>query len=234
MLLSLFIIQVCVFLLFSLLEKKAKAHCWPKPKRFVLYWFLVVLFGAIWFQVIIFSLQFLPTAVINLPNGVSTVLYAYLFYSFLNYWGHRLKHSNGFLWQYFHKLHHSPSQMETKLTFYRHPVEIIFNTIVILLPVWLLGLSVEMVCAMLLIEGALECFHHSNIHYDKFRYVDWLIQTPEMHLLHHEYGLHKYNYSPLALWDLLFFTYKRPSYLPEKLGFADSNKPFIYLFLKNK
>lgn len=234
MLLNLFFIQLTVFLFFSILEFLSSKYKWNKPKNFNKFWLVVVIFSIFWFQVLAFLNSFFFYAFIQFSNPVVTVLFAYLFYSFCNYWVHRFKHRHKILWQYFHKLHHSPPHMEAKISFYRHPVEVIFNTFVILFVAKIFGLSIEMICAMLLIEGILECFHHSNIHHNSFKYIDWLIQTPEMHLLHHEYKLHKYNYSPLAFWDLIFLTHKKPNYVVRRLGFSDSKKPLTYLFLKNK
>jgi Fatty acid hydroxylase len=50
---------------------------------------------------------------------------------------HRLRHQRGF-WQVFHQIHHSASRIEILTSFYKHPVEILTNSIttaVLLYPV---------------------------------------------------------------------------------------------------
>lgn len=228
-----FVLQLSIFIIFSYYQYIAPANNWLVAKRFNLYWFITLLFAAISLQGIIYIIPFLPTAFFDLELTLLNVMIGYLFYSFLNYWVHRLKHSNSFLWLYFHKLHHSSSQMEAKIAFYRHPTEVVFNGIVILMLSWFFGLSGYFICAVLTIEGTLECYHHSNIKTPKqLKWLSYIIQIPEMHLAHHEYAVHKYNYSPVAFWDLLFGTrVLMPT--PSKLGFRDSSSPLKHLRLEN-
>ena len=61
--------------------------------------------------------------------------------TFVFYWWHRLRHRNGW-WAVFHQVHHSASRIEVLTSFYKHPVEILTNsllTALILFPV--LGVS---------------------------------------------------------------------------------------------
>ena len=41
--------------------------------------------------------------------------------------------------------------------------------------------------------------------------VGWFLPRPEMHALHHAFGVHGRNYGDLPLWDALFGTYANPS-----------------------
>ena len=50
--------------------------------------------------------------------------------TFIFYWWHRLRHANGF-WLAFHQLHHSPRRIEVLTSFYKHPVEISADSILI-------------------------------------------------------------------------------------------------------
>lgn len=229
------LIQISTFLLFYTLEYFYPNNKWTKTKKFNLLWSCIVVYSLMWMQVIIVLALNLPESYFNVELSVINALLMYLAYSFVNYWIHRFKHSNRFLWRYFHKLHHSPEQMEVKLSYYRHPVELFFNTLVILAFTWFFGLSVEFICIVLSIEGVLEIFHHSNIKMPQhITVIEKVIQTPRMHLAHHEYGIHKHNYSPVALWDVIFNTHKAAEVPPERLGFSDSSMPFTYFFLKNK
>ncbi|MFT5117230.1 MAG: sterol desaturase/sphingolipid hydroxylase (fatty acid hydroxylase superfamily) [Kiritimatiellia bacterium] len=60
----------------------------------------------------------------------------FLIYSFFNYWWHRLKHSNPIIWRYIHRFHHVPSKMEVALIFFKHPLEIVANSLLIYSVVW--------------------------------------------------------------------------------------------------
>ena len=49
-----------------------------------------------------------------------------------------------------------------------------------------------------------------------------LFQRPEMHALHHQRGVHAYNYGVLALSDRVFGTWRNPrSFGEEEYGFWD-------------
>jgi sterol desaturase/sphingolipid hydroxylase (fatty acid hydroxylase superfamily) len=98
--------------------------------------------------------------------------------------------------------------MDTFVTFFRHPIEIIADSMVlIIIGKILLGISFEVMLAILIVESSLELFHHSNIQIPSWiRPLGYVIQIPEQHLIHHQKGLHKWNYGTLTLWDSLFGT----------------------------
>src|SRR5215831_4895923 len=52
----------------------------------------------------------------------------WFFGTFVFYWWHRLRHANGF-WLVFHQVHHSPKRIEVLTSFYKHPIEIIADSI---------------------------------------------------------------------------------------------------------
>ena len=61
--------------------------------------------------------------------------------TFFFYWGHVLRHKNGF-WLIFHQVHHSPSRIEVATSFYKHPLEILSDAILSALVLYpLLGCS---------------------------------------------------------------------------------------------
>src|SRR5438105_1011911 len=53
----------------------------------------------------------------------------YFIATFLFYWWHRWRHENDLLWTVFHQIHHSPQRIEVSTSFYKHPVEMIVNSI---------------------------------------------------------------------------------------------------------
>jgi len=56
------------------------------------------------------------------------------------------------------------------------------------------------------------------------RWLKHFIQTPELHSIHHQLDVHKYNYSDLPLWDKLFGTYKDTDEFTEHCGFPRNNE----------
>ena len=45
------------------------------------------------------------------------------------------------------------------------------------------------------------------------------MQRPEAHAVHHERGVHAFNYSDFPLWDVLFGTFKNPKRHEVPAGF---------------
>jgi hypothetical protein len=69
-------------------------------------------------------------------------LVAYFIATFVFYWWHRARHESDLLWRLFHQIHHSPQRIEVITSFYKHPVEMVVNSIIGSLLVYaVLGLS---------------------------------------------------------------------------------------------
>jgi sterol desaturase/sphingolipid hydroxylase (fatty acid hydroxylase superfamily) len=67
-----------------------------------------------------------------------------------------------------------------------------------------------------------ELFYHSNIKTP--RWVKYFIQTPELHSIHHQLDVHRYNFAGLPLWDRLFGTYRNANQFAERCGFSASQR----------
>jgi sterol desaturase/sphingolipid hydroxylase (fatty acid hydroxylase superfamily) len=147
----------------------------------------------------------------------------YLVITFVYYWWHRARHGSDFLWRWFHQFHHSPQRIEIITSFYKHPVELVTNGIISSLIVYgLVGLDVKTATLAVTLSGIAELFYHWNV---KTPYwVGFVIQRPESHLVHHERGLHAFNYSDLPVWDMLFGTFRNPKAWDAKCGFADDRE----------
>jgi len=74
----------------------------------------------------------------------------------------------------------------------------------------------------LAIMGGVELFYHWNIKTPKW--LGYFIQRPESHCVHHQYGLHAYNYSDLPIWDILFRTFKNPDQFNGQCGLGSANE----------
>jgi sterol desaturase/sphingolipid hydroxylase (fatty acid hydroxylase superfamily) len=133
-----------------------------------------------------------------------------LVYEFVHYWYHRAAHAWDWLWRAGHQMHHSAESVDAFGAYYLHPLDAaLFGTWASLVFGPLLGLTAEAgaIAAFFLAFNAV--FQHANIATP--RWLGYLIQRPESHSVHHERGVHAYNYSDLPLWDLAFGTFRNPA-----------------------
>jgi len=198
---------------------------WPLPK--VRTWPVrVLLVNAIQLGVVLLAglswERWLRSAsVVDLSEHVSPAtggLIAYFIATFIFYWWHRWRHEYNFLWRGFHQIHHSPQRLEVITSFYKHPGEMVVNSIIGSLLVYtLLGLSLEAGAIYTLCTALGEFFYHTNIKTP--RWVGFFFQRPEMHRIHHQHGRHKNNYGDITWWDMLFGTYENPKEWVHTCGF---------------
>jgi sterol desaturase/sphingolipid hydroxylase (fatty acid hydroxylase superfamily) len=137
--------------------------------------------------------------------------------TFFFYWWHRLRHTKK-CWLVFHQIHHSPSRIELLTSFYKHPVEILSDALLSALVLYpILGCSLLGAFWYNFFAGAGEYFYHANIRTPGW--LRYLIQTPELHSIHHQFDVHSYNFGDIPLWDRLFSTYKDATKFVERCGF---------------
>lgn len=147
-------------------------------------------------------------------------LLAYFIATFVFYWWHRWRHESDFLWRLFHQIHHSPQRIEVITSFYKHPAEMVMNSLIGSLLVYtVLGLSLEAGAIYTLCTALGEFFYHTNVRTP--RWVGLVFQRPEMHRIHHRHGLHRNNYGDITWWDMLFGTYENPAEWRHSCGFDD-------------
>jgi len=146
-------------------------------------------------------------------------LLGYVVITFIYYWWHRARHASVFLWRWLHQLHHSPKRIEIITSFYKHPVELIANGILSsAIAYWLVGLDAKTATLAVTLTGVAELFYHWNVRTPYW--LGFIIQRPESHLVHHQEGLHAFNYGDLPLWDILFGTFRNPRSWEASCGFA--------------
>ena len=146
--------------------------------------------------------------------GLWGIIPGILVYEFFHYWYHRSAHEWNWLWRAGHQLHHSAESLDAFGANYLHPVDaVMFATLASLVLFPLLGLSLEagLVSALFLTFNAM--FQHANI--STPHWLGYLIQRPESHNIHHGRGIHRYNYSDLPLWDMVFGTFRNPRTLDD-------------------
>jgi len=141
-----------------------------------------------------------------------------LVYELGHYWYHRTMHRNDALWRIFHQMHHSPESLDAWGAYYLAPADVVgFVTLQTLIFGPLLGLPVgaAVIGNLFLTFNAL--FQHANIRTPEW--LGYIIQRPESHGVHHQRGVHAYNYSDLPLWDMVFGTFKNPMKFEGEVGF---------------
>lgn len=158
------------------------------------------------------------------PLGtIGGAMAGYVVITFIYYWWHRARHASDFLWRWLHQFHHSPQRIEIITSFYKHPIELVANGILSSAIVYVLvGLDVKTATLAVTLTGIAELFYHWNVRTPYW--IGFFIQRPEAHLVHHEQGLHAFNYGDLPLWDMLFGTYRNPKAWDAKCGFADDRE----------
>ncbi len=146
-------------------------------------------------------------------------LVGYLVLTFVYYWWHRWRHEVSFLWRWFHQVHHSPQRIEVITSFYKHPFELLANSILSSVILYLLvGVGPAAAAQAVLISGLAELFYHWNVCTPYW--LGYIFQRPESHCVHHQEGLHSYNFADLPIWDLLFGTFRNPIQWQERCGFG--------------
>lgn len=157
-------------------------------------------------------------------------LLAYFIATFVFYWWHRWRHEVNILWLAFHQIHHSPQRLEVITSFYKHPIEMIVNSILGSSIVYtLLGLSLEAGAIYTACTAIGEFFYHTNVKTP--RWIGYFFQRPEMHRIHHQYHFHRNNYGDIVWWDMLFGTYSNPNSWEATCGFDDKQEQQLHRML---
>ena len=72
------------------------------------------------------------------------------------------------------------------------------------------------------LRGDRRIFYHAN--FKSPRWLKYVIQTPELHSVHHDLDVHHYNYCDLPIWDRLFGTYRDANDFVPHCGFPRENE----------
>jgi sterol desaturase/sphingolipid hydroxylase (fatty acid hydroxylase superfamily) len=154
-------------------------------------------------------------------EGLGTLggaIVAILVTDLLGYWAHRLRHRQP-LWR-FHQMHHSAERLDVASAFYFHPLDtLIFAFVTTFLASFLVGVSATAAAITGYFGFFMAVFSHANLRTP--RWVGFVVQRPEAHAIHHERGVHAFNYGGLALWDAIFGTYRNPPSWEGQIGFWD-------------
>jgi sterol desaturase/sphingolipid hydroxylase (fatty acid hydroxylase superfamily) len=148
------------------------------------------------------------------------ILAGFVAYQLGSYAYHRSAHRVNAMWRWFHQVHHSAERLDVHGAFMFHPNEMLaFAFLQTVIPMGLLGVSAEAVGVIGLTALFYAVFQHANIRTPTW--LGYVIQRPEQHALHHQRGVHAWNYADLPLVDLLFGTWKNPRSVEAEAGFWD-------------
>jgi sterol desaturase/sphingolipid hydroxylase (fatty acid hydroxylase superfamily) len=156
-------------------------------------------------------------AVITRQPGWLQFLEAFLIAEISSYIIHRLVHTIPWLWQ-FHSIHHCSPDLDWLSALRFHPIDLVLERLFIVVPLFLLGFSKEVLEVYALTRTFQSLFIHTNINFD-FPILRWLIATPESHRWHHDEAPETQNKNfGQPFIDFLFGTL----YLP------NDKKPAVY------
>ncbi|MDJ0926624.1 MAG: sterol desaturase family protein [Gammaproteobacteria bacterium] len=204
---------------FLLLDLVVQRRRYEKPRfwriRALAVTVAIVLFSG---ELAVFWSQLLGDYTLLDLSGLGTIagaVFGIFVYELFHYVYHRSVHEVSWLWRHFgHQMHHSAESLDAWGAHYLHPVDAaMFTTGASLVFVPLLGLTTEatILGALFLTFNAM--FQHANIATP--HWLGYLIQRPESHNIHHERGVHAYNYSDLPIIDMLFGTFRNPRALDD-------------------
>jgi sterol desaturase/sphingolipid hydroxylase (fatty acid hydroxylase superfamily) len=155
-------------------------------------------------------------------RGLGTIggaLVGLLGYQLIGYWWHRALHGIPWLWR-IHQMHHSAERIDIFGANVFHPLDILGWTFVPSFSlVMVFGVTPGAAAIAGTISAALALLGHANI--ETPAWLGYLFQRPENHATHHERGVHAHNYGDIALWDMVFGTWRNPETWNGAAGFYD-------------
>src|SRR5688500_16281911 len=169
-------------------------------------------------------------------SGLRTIkgaLIGVLLYEFGVFLWHRQMHRSNFLWKTFHQMHHSAERLDTYGAFFFSPLDMIGWTVLSSVCFSLIiGLTPQAITIMLLVTNFFSIFQHANIRTPQW--LGYIVQRPESHTYHHAQGIHKFNYSDLPLFDIIFGTFRNPKDFEHDTGFYHGASVRIWDMLRAK
>jgi sterol desaturase/sphingolipid hydroxylase (fatty acid hydroxylase superfamily) len=141
--------------------------------------------------------------------GAAGVVAGLLAVTFCTYWMHRTYHRVDAMFRWVHQLHHSAERIDVFGANFGHPlqlvIQIVLNTLVLQVA---LGLPHVAAAITIALTSFMNTFQHLNIRTPAW--IGYVLQRPESHNIHHQRGVHAWNYCDLPLWDLVFGTFRNP------------------------
>ncbi|MEX2337430.1 MAG: sterol desaturase family protein [Aquisalimonadaceae bacterium] len=142
---------------------------------------------------------------------------------FGRYWAHRFSHRFRWLWS-LHAMHHSPERLYALNNLRFHPFNHALNYAFGILPLLLLGATVQATVLYAALGQTFTLFQHANLDL-RYGWLNYVFSTNEAHRWHHSTHLDEgeRNFgSVLLVWDVLFGTHLMPPSggRPKQLGLS--------------
>jgi sterol desaturase/sphingolipid hydroxylase (fatty acid hydroxylase superfamily) len=218
------IIVICIFFGLMILEELFPGRPLPKVKNwkikgiifFIIYFFLSSYLPFIWNE---YLAQYQIINMTALGNYWGALV-ALLIYELGVYFWHRSMHKSNLLWRMFHQMHHSAERVDTYGAFFFSPMDMFgFTFLTSLALVWIGGFTPEATVYAIYAATFLAVVQHANLKTPQW--MGYIFQRPESHSLHHEKGIHAFNYSDLPLFDIILGTFRNPKEFSAETGFYD-------------
>ncbi len=139
------------------------------------------------------------------------------------YYAHYLLHKFPLLWQ-LHEFHHSATELCLFTRYRDHFLERALRRLLDIIPVVILGLTIETYLILQVVLETHKLLVHSNIKSDWGFIGKYILVSPAAHTIHHSNQLEHYDKNfgnTLIIWDKLFGTYYKPEPVKE-LGIPDN------------
>jgi ornithine lipid hydroxylase len=135
---------------------------------------------------------------------------AWLLASFNGYWWHRAAHHFQLAWR-LHVVHHSADRLYWLNATREHVLEAIIITAIGPALLVIIGVPASVMAVLGCLEASFRVLQHSNLNLH-WGPMHWIVNHNQQHRWHHSVqpGLADANYgTSLAIWDLLFGTFRR-------------------------
>ena len=230
-------ISLGLFAGFAVLELLSKGRVFPAVKQwrlkgigFGLLYFAVATFAPLMWDEALGAYQLFDAS--SLPFWAQIAI-GFLVLQFGVYWWHRTMHSSDTLWRVFHQMHHSAERVDIWGAFYFHPLDMLgwafLGSLALVLGVGLTGEAAFIVAVM---ATFCSMFQHSNLKTP--HWLGYIVTRPESHSVHHERGVHGYNYGDVPLFDMIFGTFRNPKVWDGEAGFYEGSSAETFKLLTFK
>lgn len=150
------------------------------------------------------------------------VLSGFLILEFGIYFWHRLMHSWDALWRVTHQMHHAAERVDIWGAYYFHPADMLgWALLGSACLVGIFGMTPDAALVVAVITTIPGMFQHLNVRTPYW--VGYILQRPESHLIHHQRGVHAFNYGDIPLPDIIFGTFRNPREWNGLNGFHDGS-----------
>jgi sterol desaturase/sphingolipid hydroxylase (fatty acid hydroxylase superfamily) len=150
------------------------------------------------------------------------VVCGFLVLEFGIYFWHRTMHSWDPLWRLTHQMHHAAERVDIWGAYYFHPIDMLgWALLGSACLVGIFGMTPEAAVVVAVITTIPGMFQHLNVRTP--HWLGYFLQRPESHLIHHERGVHAYNYGDIPLPDMIFGTFRNPRQWEGRNGFHDGS-----------